>query len=339
MWQVRLLPGSGKPLMLAKRRAIMFEGGRAIRTPILLPSFSSKGFPSIQKIFEASEEYISDEILVSAYDISYGHLLPKFDFASTVFLDSGGYEASKDSELSEVYQGAHKPKDWSPELHQEVVDQWACSSPTVFVTFDAPDYRMSVNDQIDRARAMKLPNSRSAKDFLIKPASRASIRLDMDEVLASAKYLDAFSIIGATEKELGNSLLERMLNIARLRAALDRFGVTDQPIHVFGSLDTLSTYLFFLAGADVFDGLTWLRYAFHEGDTIYRHNFGTLTLPIKTNSDVVEGRSWSHNYQYMVQMQLNMGTFTQDQNFQHFGRHAERIRAAYQAMMAQLGDG
>jgi hypothetical protein len=45
------------------------------------------------------EEYISDEVLVSAYDLHYKQLEPGFDFASLIFLDSGGYEASKDAEI------------------------------------------------------------------------------------------------------------------------------------------------------------------------------------------------------------------------------------------------
>jgi hypothetical protein len=128
------------------------------------------------------------------------------------------------------------------------------------------------------------------------------------------------------------------VNIASLRNEIDRH-FKDLPIHIFGSLDTLSTYLYFLAGADIFDGLTWLRYAFSDGDTIYRHNFGTLTLPISTNSDIVEGRCWSHNYQYMRQMRLEMRKFTVDENFEHFGKHHALIRAAYESMAAELGGG
>ena len=76
--------------------------------------------------------------------------------------------------------------------------------------------------------------------------------------------LSHFSIIGFTEKELGPSLLKRMTAIARVRRALKEVNL-DLPIHVFGSLDTISTPLYFLAGADIFDGLTWLRYAFRDG--------------------------------------------------------------------------
>ncbi|THV25084.1 hypothetical protein [Peteryoungia ipomoeae] len=320
--------------MFAKRRVITFPNGTAFRTPILLPSFSSKGFPSVQKIFKASEEYISEEILVSAYDIHHGLLQGPFDFASMVVLDSGGYEASKETDMSETYENDHVPGVWSRDLHQAVLSKWDCPSPTLFVTYDHHSERLPVREQMERARQLEVPSS-GLKNFLIKPESSSSIRLNIGAVLSNIKYLDGVAVIGVTEKEVGNSLLDRMLNIAKIRRELDRLGY-DIPIHVFGSLDTFSTFLFFLAGADVFDGLTWLRYAFLDGDTMYRHNFGGLTLPIKTNSDIVEGCCWSHNYQYMVQMQLDMAKFINDHGFHHLGKHAEHFRAAYETMISEL---
>src|SRR6266478_1274244 len=98
--------------MFAKKRTVRLGNATELKTPILLPSFSSKGFPKVQKILKASEEYIADEILVSAYDISHGILSQEFDFASAIFLDSGGYEASRDADLSEIYEGEHMARDW-----------------------------------------------------------------------------------------------------------------------------------------------------------------------------------------------------------------------------------
>jgi hypothetical protein len=68
--------------MFAKRRILKVGNASSVRTPILLPSFSSKGFPNVAEILEAMEEYISDEVLVSAYDLHYKELEPGFDFAS-----------------------------------------------------------------------------------------------------------------------------------------------------------------------------------------------------------------------------------------------------------------
>ncbi|WP_288960303.1 hypothetical protein [uncultured Sulfitobacter sp.] len=322
--------------MLAKRRPLKIDGVPIKKTPILLPSFSSKGFPKVAEILKTMEEFISDEILVSAYDIHYKKIKGPFDFAEVVFLDSGGYEASKDHELSEIYEGDYGPSDWTPEYHSKVIDGWDCMSPTVFVSYDGKgSERVPIAEQIARAKALTVPKNNSAKALLLKPETEDARRLNVCEILKHIQIMDGFAVIGVTEKEVGNSTLDRMVNIARIRKELDQYH-KDIPIHVFGSLDTISTYLYFLAGADIFDGLTWLRYAFHDGDTIYRHNFGTLTQPPNLNSDIVEGRSWSHNYQYMRQMQLNMGKFIMDESFAHFGKHHEILKSCYDSTLAEL---
>jgi hypothetical protein len=174
-----------------------------------------------------------------------------------------------------------------------------------------------------------------ARELLIKPETENSKRLHLDRISSALPDVGDFAVIGVTEKEIGNSILNRMLNVARLRRALDCLH-PDMPIHIFGSLDTISTYLYFLAGADIFDGLTWLRYAFLDGDTIYRHAYGAMKLPITTNSDIVEGRCWTNNYQYMQEMRLNMIKYLADKQFEHFGKHSELIKQAYQSMNAEL---
>jgi hypothetical protein len=142
--------------MLAKRRTLKIGNAPGVKTPILLPSFSSKGFPNVAKILKTMEEYISDELLISAYDVHYNELSPSFDFASVIFLDSGGYEASKDTELSEIFENEHITKDWSPELYADVISRWKSISPTVFVSFDHPKHRISTADQVARARKLPL---------------------------------------------------------------------------------------------------------------------------------------------------------------------------------------
>jgi hypothetical protein len=325
--------------MFAKRRILKVGNAPSIKTPILLPSFSSKGFPNIANVLKAMEEYISDEILVSAYDLHFKELESGFDFASVIFLDSGGYEASKESELSETFDREHLARPWVPEMYAEVISKWSALSPTIFVSFDHPKNRCGIFEQVERAKALSLPPSGGhyAKSLLIKPETVDSKRVHLAKVVPAISKMTDFAVIGVTEKEIGNSMLDRMINVARLRQELNRHH-PDIPIHVFGSLDTISTYLYFLAGADIFDGLTWLRYAFSDGDTIYRHSFGTMTLPLNTNSDIVEGRCWTNNYQYMQQMRLNMMKYLADGAFEHFGKHHAHIKNAFDTMKAAIGD-
>ena len=65
--------------MLAKRRHLTLNGQHIERTPLLLPSFSSKGFPEVASIIEYCSELIDNVVLVSAYDLHYQKIRPPFD--------------------------------------------------------------------------------------------------------------------------------------------------------------------------------------------------------------------------------------------------------------------
>ena len=95
--------------MLAKARSIRSANAGLSKTPWLVPSFSSKGFPEVQGIIDFSSEVIDGPALVSAYDIHHGFIKPPFNFPSVLFVDSGGYEASKDTDLSELPHYEHQP--------------------------------------------------------------------------------------------------------------------------------------------------------------------------------------------------------------------------------------
>ena len=73
------------------------------------------------------------------------------------------------------------------------------------------------------------------------------------------------------KKELGDKLWDRLKSIARLRRGLDDANI-DSPIHVWGGLDPIITPLLFFAGASIFDGVSWLRYAYKDGVAICRES-------------------------------------------------------------------
>lgn len=323
--------------MLAKRRDLHLHGEPVERTPLLVPSFSSKGFPEVQKIIETTSEVVEGTTLVSAYDLYYKKLAPPFDFASLIFLDSGGYEASKDTDLSELNEYEHHPQMWSREMHESVLTDWSSTKPTVFVSYDNPNDRHSISEQIARAKVMAATRKDVLREILIKPESKAAKFLNMSVVLPCARELSNFDVVGVTEKEIGNSILNRMENIARLRKALDRHR-PDVPIHIFGSLDTVTTPMYFLAGADIFDGLTWLRFAYHQGHTIYKHNYGAVELGVETRAHVVDGRCWSHNFSYLVEMQLDMRRFLKTNDFASFKYHGNIFKKAYENMLETVGE-
>lgn len=321
-------------LPLAERRELKFPNGESLRTPLIVPSFSSR-VADIHKIFRASEEFLDGPFLISAFDLANDHLKAPFDFAGAVFLDSGGYEVGSDSDLSDVSsEPSGEPSDWTPEQHRSILDAWLPGVPTVVITYDHPQVRVPIAEQIQRGKSLAIPAD-SAREILIKPETRDQKFIKIDSLVSQVRHLQQFQAIGVTEKEIGNSVFERMLNIARLRLELRR---TNQPtpIHVFGSLDTITTLFYFIAGADIFDGLTWLRYAFKDGHTMYRQDYGIGEFGIATKSPKVEALCWSKNYAYMKDMELEMRRFLNAHEFASFKHHRDALQAAYQSVEEEV---
>jgi hypothetical protein len=321
--------------VLAGRRYLKLDGKEIERTPLLVPSFSSKGFPEIRKILETAEEFIEVPILVSAYDIFYRHI-PVPDWPPLIFLDSGGYEASKDADLSDLGEHEHVPAAWSLAAYNEVIGNWRSSVPTVVISYDHPNERLPIKDQITRARNASLDGRRMFRGLLLKPETAEQRFLHIPSMINNIHAFAEFDVIGFTEKEIGNSILDRMKNIAKVRRELERAGL-GLPIQIFGSLDTMTTPLYFVAGADIFDGLTWLRFGFKDGHTLYRQNYGVLALSIDTKWHLVDARCWSNNCYYLKDLQLEMRRFLKDGDFSAFRHHNSLIRDAYNNVAEALG--
>lgn len=319
---------------LAERRDLCISGASLERTPLLVPAFSSR-VPDIEKIFRASEEFVTGPVLISAYDVARGRVSPPFDFAPFVFLDSGGYEISGDLDLSDVSGDTSSRTDWSPEDHSAAIAAWDPRVPCIAVSYDSPTLRRPVHEQIENAAKM-IVGPGMGRELLLKPETRSQNFIDVESLLPCVRSLDAFDVIGVTEKEIGNSIFERMLNIARLRLSLRKAGL-ETPLHIFGSMDTVTTLFYFVAGADIFDGLSWLRYGFRDGNTLYWQNFGVLEVGIGTKSPAVEAIRWMKNYHYMGEMQLEMRRFLKGHDFGVFRYHSILLAEAYKSVEEHLG--
>lgn len=324
--------------MLARRRFLTLNGQQIERTPLLVPSFSSKGFPEVASIIEYCSELIDNVMLVSAYDLHYEMIKPPFDFASLIFLDSGGYEASKDAELSDYGDKEHFPKEWSREFYEAQIAAWNTGPNTtsVIVNYDHPKERLDIRAQIDRASGMAAGRTDILREILLKPETVDQTRLQIDPIIKNIHRLAEFDIIGMTEKELGDSIRARMANIAKIRRALTGAGL-ETPIHIFGSLDTVTTPMYFLAGADIFDGLTWLRFVFHNGYTIYKQNYSALELGVRTPSSVLDAKCWHQNYYYIKELEDEMRRFLLKNEFSSFRCHSEKLEMAYQSVVEAEG--
>lgn len=289
---------------LCKRRSIAKYD---VETPLLVPSFSSKGFTKPQEIWNSLNSFLPQAALISGYDLYYDHFSNLEGCPSLLFIDSGGYEARKDFDLSEIYTAEHHPKSWSEQKYYEALN----SRPEVFsnlvlVSYDELETELSFAEQVKRARDFLNRFPEAATDFLVKPSGTEF--LDSDVLIANIRLLQGFDILGLTEKELGISIQERISNVIRIRLALDQNGLRT-PIHIFGCLDPLSIWLYYLCGADIFDGLTWLRLAFIGDIAVYRNNWAIL----QSNADIggrdLEIVSWIENLRYLSQQKLKMVRF------------------------------
>jgi hypothetical protein len=280
-------------------------------------------------------------MLVSAYDVQYS-LIPKPArlpcAPEIIFVDSGGYEVADDHDISSVMRFQPKPEPWPIETLRDVLDVWPARYPGVFVSYDHPRHRKSAAKQVAQARAFFDRYPGHLHDFLIKPEHGRDRVLGaaLDRVLPIVKDLSAFHIIGVTEKELGDSLLERMTNVCRLRLAL-RDAHLELPIHVFGALDPLVTPLYFLAGADIFDGLTWLRFAYTEEHCVYKSNYGVNAIGIQVPDSRIDEQILLQNIFYLQRMQLAMREFLLDGDYSKFGKNAELVKAAGGSLRAKMG--
>jgi hypothetical protein len=282
--------------------------GVTLQTPLLIPSFSSKGFAKSKKdsksevgiILAAAGEFLTETYLISAYDIYYGHLPGPSELPFTpemIFLDSGGYEISTDRDYSSVIDPLPAPEKWDIEKWESIISAWPEEFPLVAVSYDHHEERVRFLEQAKNARKRFRCCPHHLHSLLIKPETTTQNLLSeaLNSAIANAHELGSFDLIGVTEKELGRSMIDRMVQIARLRRAMDEASV-QAPIHVFGALDPLSVCLYYVAGAEIFDGLTWIRYTFDEGRCVYTHNVGAMKYGINVPDNQVKSRSLAGNY-------------------------------------------
>jgi hypothetical protein len=310
--------------MLAQKRDICVGDKLVAETPLLIPSFSSKGFPQLGEIVSIASEYITECALISAYDIHYEHLKEApLTFPAFWTLDSGGFECGTLEELSELHYSIHKPKAWNVEMLAGVLDNWSQAQPTIAVSYDNPNRRISIKEQVVEARDL-FDKRAFGRELLIKPETLDQERVQIPNVIENIDSFAGFNILGFTEKELGYSLFQRVKNIGKIRKALNEAKL-DIPIHVFGSLDMVSTPLYFLAGADIFDGLTWLRFAYRDGRAIYMRDLAAIDpqhYGSRINDVDVRPRVLWENLQQIWNLGHSMKTFCKTGAFSSFEHHA-----------------
>ncbi len=207
----------------------------------------------------------------------------------------------------------------------------------VTVNYDNPDHREKFHDQISRARKLFRSYPNQLHLFLLKPETdtQKTLKNALKSAITNIEEFTPFDIIGVTEKELGNTALDRMANIAKLRRSLDEAKL-DLKIHIFGALDPLTVCLYFIAGAEIFDGLTWIRYAYDHGKCIYLHNHGALQYGLHTKDKQIKLRAMTDNIYNLETLEHKLREFVSTRDFKKLSPHENFLEQARDSLTTKI---
>ena len=235
-----------------------------VRTPLIAPSFSSRGFPYVSDIWEEFRHKLFGVCLVSAYDVAAGRIPAEVtEMVNVVIVDSGLYETNKGRIDSGDRHTPSPAPDWTRDQYHEAVKSIDERGNTVLVNFDQVG---KLEDQIARALEDFSLATCAASDFLVKPLDPTEL-INVPKLNQHVEALKQFGVIGITAREAGNSFLKRCSSIVMLRDILNDARL-DTPIHVFGAINPYEVLAYFFCGADIFDGLNWLRLAFRNAGSV-----------------------------------------------------------------------
>jgi hypothetical protein len=316
---------------------------------------SSKGFPTDEDgISEAARaldfvaQDLTEAILISAYDIHYRrlldvdrlqgpeHLETLYGWPKLLIIDSGGYELSPQYESGFPRRDTWTPEPFSQENFAGVIERLPPGRETLLVNFDQEEEsRGTFAEQRVRAQEFFAARPHFLSDFLIKPEPGTQF-IDVRNLTPEAPNLNAFKVIGVTEKELGATVLERLAALGRLRKLLDESAVP-APIHVFGALDPLFTPLYYMMGGEIFDGLSWIRYAYQQGLALHPESFGILMRIVDDGQQRRDFKRYMSNVGELKEMKHRLTRWCDDETrFDHLGEQAETLREIYETALTQV---
>jgi hypothetical protein len=84
--------------------------------------------------------------------------------------------------------------------------------------------------------------------------------------------------------------------------------------------------------------LTWLRYAYIDGQAVYSHNAGVLKYGTRVGDPNIRHRIWAENYQELINLQLRMKRYLKEGGrFDHFDdRSRHLLENTVQELMASI---
>lgn len=316
-----------------RQRAVQLETN-LFDFPLFVYSYSSRGFPDLPGRYSATKDLAQIQ-LVSLYDVYY--CLRHLDIPSTLqiqpmirFLDSGRYEVEgfRDEWQTEQLPGQQP---WSEELYVESANNTAHEGD-VLVSYD--DRSLSLVDQIKKSLALFAGiGVRDVKwDLLLHPNGVAPDAL----AEAIADLAPAIDIIGLTEKDIGSPWFIAASYIHQLRTKLDVLLGRYIPIHIFGCFDPQTIPYLFFSGADIFDGLAWMRYYFRDGHAFYDKEFEYDAPPQKLlEPDEAMWSLLAHNVEELERLRADIRYAVLTRDLSQFERCLENLKAFELAVPSQ----
>jgi hypothetical protein len=202
-------------------------------------------------------------------------------------------------------------KEWKKDYYLQIIDNLIPTNKYVIVNYDE---KVKIEAQIQQAAELFSKHPIYASCFLYKPISNKNFKINTKQLLNNITSIDQFDILGLTEKELGNSLLERCTNIVRIREELSKR--IEMPIHIYGCLDPLSIISFSICGADIFDGTSWLKYTFHNDIALYFNNHALLNQKWSETDNRVRAHSYITNLIELTNLEVRIKHFNRTHDFE-----------------------
>lgn len=325
--------------------------GGMLDLPLVVPSLSSKGFQyfkdqvsgenksEISAVLESLGSCLNESYLISAYDLFHKfYINPERHLTNTalILVDSGGYELSPEFDSSEPKLTPVINLKFTHENYLKMLKSLYAKhkdKPLLIANFDWATRGQGLLDQVRAARRLFQGFPNWSSNFILKPDAKSKSIVHAKDVVPIANELRGFDVIGVTEKELGKGLKDRLKRLAELRLALWDNNV-NAPIHVWGGLDPMVTPLYFFAGADIFDGVSWLRYAYHDGLAVSMESGPILRKDITTPYDHNVVLTRLENLSELRGLANNLRIFAsgKEPNFEVFGSRKESLKSAYEVM-------
>lgn len=226
---------------------------KVLKSPFFFPSISSiQTNYDIYDYFKLIQRTSYPAFLVSAYDLY--HYKKRKNFIKEiselsqksffVLMDSGHYEASwcKDDK-------------WTFNKFQEILKDSEidlCFSFDVY--YDEKNKTEKHIKETIKYTAMTASVQKSGVTIPIIHATPNNFPFFVKKIIEGLNP----QIIGITERDLGDSLLERANNLRIIRKELDKTR-EDIAIHLLGTGNPTSLLVYSLCGADFFDALEWCK--------------------------------------------------------------------------------